>query len=107
MEDVIDYESPDLNYIYRQLKDRYELVLTNTFALNDGYTDDHPVLCGSNGKMKFHLYSDYGIPVFSVQNMERTAGTHGHPEGTMDALEYVAEFMEGRFEWELQPFSVK
>ena len=107
VKDVIHYESPNLNYIYRQLKNRYDLVLTNTLALNDGFADDRPVLCGNNGKMKFQLYSDNGLPVFNVKNMEGTAGTHDHPEGTMDAMEYVVDFMEGRDQWKLTPYLEK
>ena len=33
-------ENNDLEFIYEQLKDKYDLMLTNTFALDDGYTID-------------------------------------------------------------------
>ena len=36
----------DLKAIYEQLKDRYELVLTNTADLDEGFTADCPILVG-------------------------------------------------------------
>ena len=36
----------DLKEIYEQLKDRYELVLTNTAALDEGFAEDCPILIG-------------------------------------------------------------
>lgn len=106
VEDVID-DKLDLAYIRDALNDRYELTLTTTFALNDGYTDDHEVLCGSNGKAVFQLYDDYGMPVFSIHNAEDTAGTHFHPLDTADALECVEKFMEGKLRYELTPYPKK
>lgn len=51
-------ENHDLELIYNQLKDKYDLVLTNTFALNDGYEIDVPVLCGTSVLGSFQLYVD-------------------------------------------------
>ena len=103
-------ENNDLQIIYEQLKDKYDLVLTNTFALNDGYKIDVPVLCGESLLGSFQLYIDddwadghYEF-VFSVKFaapkkdgwfFPKRDGTHWHPQTKKQALEDVIAFMEG------------
>ena len=48
----------DLEFIYEQLKGKYDLLLTTTFALDEGYTIDVPVLCGSSVLGRFELYKE-------------------------------------------------
>ena len=51
-------EKHDLGSIHEQLKDKYDLLLTNTFALDDGYTIDVPVLRGVSALGRFDLYKE-------------------------------------------------
>lgn len=87
----------DLEIIHAQLKDEYHLVLTNTFALNDGYEIDVPVLCGESKSGKFHLYKeadDFDEYVFAV-DLPNDMYTHWHPQTKEQALKDVIAFMEG------------
>ena len=100
----------DLEFIYEQLKNKYDLLLTNTFALDNGYTIDVPVLCGESVLGKFELYVDDDFQdgsyefVFSVtfpapkkrsRLFPAEQGTHWHPQTKEQALEDVIAFMEG------------
>ena len=100
-----------LEFIYEQLQDKYDLVLTNTFALECGYSIDVPVLCGTSVLGNFHLYFDddfqdsrYYQFVFSVKFphpkkrvwfMPKEEGTHWHPQSVDEAINDVIAFMEG------------
>lgn len=87
----------DLERIYQQLSDRYDLLLTNTFALDAGYTIDVMVLCGKSAKGRFHLYKesdDSDMFVFSVEYPEGKGYTHWHPYGVEQAISDVISFME-------------
>lgn len=101
----LDWEGPDLDDIYARLKDRYPLTLTNSFSLNDGYTEDFKILRGSSEIGIFDLYNEGDMGVFSVQNHEGTAGTHVHPTKKEQAFRMVVDFMEGRLDFELTPFN--
>ena len=57
----------ELRFIYEKMKDKYDLVLTNTFALNDGYTIDVPVIRGFSLDRRFDLYKEEDLFVFSVE----------------------------------------
>ena len=100
----------DLEFIYEQLKNKYDLLLTNTFALDNGYTTDVPVLCGESVLGKFELYVDDDFQdgsyefVFSVTFpapkkrswfFSADTGTHWHPQTKEQALMDVIAFMEG------------
>ena len=97
----------DLDFIYEQLKNKYDLILTNTFALDSGYTIDVKVLCGESILGKFNLYKevdDWDEFVFSVEyatpRKERWSlipekYTHWHPQSRDQALNDVIAFMEG------------
>ena len=100
----------DLEFIYEQLKSKYDLLLTNTFALDAGYTIDVPVLCGESVLGKFELYVDDDFQdgsyefVFSVTFpapkkrswfFPADTGTHWHPQTKEQALEDVIAFMDG------------
>ena len=41
-----DLTIDDVLAVYAQLKDRYDLTLTNTLALDDGFTIDCPIITG-------------------------------------------------------------
>ena len=100
----------DLDIIYEQLKDRFDLTLTNTFALNDGYTIDVKVLCGTSSLGTFHLYKeceydDWDEFVFSVTfpkprlrllyPLVAEKHTHWHPQTIEEATNDVIAFMDG------------
>lgn len=91
----------DLKFIYEQLKDRYDLIVTNGFAINAGFTVDCQVLFGQSDAAKFWLYHDGELAVFETENLEGTAADHWHPEDTQEALQNVIAFMEGtcEFDW--------
>ena len=94
-------EKHDLGSIHEQLKDKYDLLLTNTFALDDSYTIDVPVLRGVSALGRFDLYKedeDQNEFVFSVEYAQPNAGekyTHWHPQTKEQAMRDVIAFMEG------------
>jgi hypothetical protein len=104
-------ENQDLDIIYVQLKDKYALLLTNTFALDDGYSIDVKVLCGKSKLGRFHLYKecpDDNQFVFSVElaNPKKMTShsacdkyTHWHPQSAEQAVKDVIAFMEGTHKW--------
>lgn len=90
--------------VFEQLKDRYDLVLTTTSALNEGFTVDCPIVVGKAHGQIISLYEDCGIFIMDVTDAAQTKGTHWHPEDKKEAADDIAEFMEGRSDYELQPF---
>ena len=87
----------DVEIIYNSLKNKYDLTLTNTAALNDGYTIDVPVIRGKTEKGRFDLYDDGDTFVFSIEYFDREGDdryTHGHPMSAYDAMEYIENFMK-------------
>ncbi len=97
----------DIEIIYERLKDKYNLVLTNSLALDDGYTWNVPIIVGESGSRRFHLYADkdtlepFGVEfVFSVEyekcgEPSEKCHTHGHPQDIEDAIDFVERFMAG------------
>lgn len=92
---MFDITTDDLMAVYDQLKDRYPLVLTNTFALDDGFEEDMPIICGEACGRKFWLYEHGGDFVFSAEIPGKDYHNHWHPEDVETAVEDVTEFMEG------------
>lgn len=90
--------------VYNQLKDRYPLVLTNTMALDEGFTIDCPILVGKAHGQIVELYSDGDMFVLDVMDAAQTKGTHWHPYDVEDAVEDISEFMEGKSDYQLTPF---
>ena len=43
----------DIELIYDKVKDKYNLTLTNSFALNEGFTWDVPVIYGESQQGRF------------------------------------------------------
>ena len=85
-----------IELIYNKLKNIYELKLTTTDKLDDGFTIDVPVIVGESKKGTFWLYQEEheeNIFVFSIRynNGERT---HTHPYMIDDAIQTIKEFME-------------
>ena len=101
----------DIEIIYAQLKDKYDLLLTNTFALDSGYTIDTKVLCGKSTFGKFNLYKendDWDEFVFTVEYavsrkprfyLPAEKYAHWHPQSREQALNDVVAFMDGTLEF--------
>lgn len=102
---MFDLTEADVKEVYRQLKDRYDLVLTNTLSVDDGFEMDCPILVGRAGDRVLWLYEYGGEFVLDVLNAEVTAGTHWHPQTVEMAVKDVAAFMEGRQDYPLIPFA--
>lgn len=101
---MFDLTAADVQKVYEQLKDRYELVLTSTSALDEGFTVDCPILVGKAHGQIVELYECGGEFVLDVMDAEHTKGTHWHPYAVEDAAHDIAKFMEGKSDYELSPF---
>ena len=103
----------DIELIYNKVKDKHNLTLTNSLALNEGFIWDIPVIYGEVEQRRFWLYANEDIPephgidfVFSVEyekqkrtwfrkrNVKRHA--HWHPQTIEQAIKDVDEFMLGK-----------
>ena len=102
---MFDLTVDDLRAVYEQLKDRYELVWTNTGALNEGFTVDCPIIVGKAHGQILELYECYGEFVMDVKDAAQTKGTHWHPLDVEDAVDDMIEFMEGKDDYKLSPFN--
>ena len=102
---MFDLTIEDVLAVYAQLKDRYDLTLTNTLALDDGFTIDCPIIAGQAHGQEIWLYEYDGLFVMDVMDAGRTMGTHWHPNNVEDAVQDLAEFMEGRSDYGLQCFN--
>lgn len=100
MIDVFDNTNNDVFDIYNALKDKYSLLMTNTLALDDGYTVDYPVLVAKAHGQAVRLYVDDGYFVFCVIDEAKDAETHLHPCDTQQALSFLVEFMDGRTDYD-------
>ena len=91
----------DLLAVYEQLKDKYDLILTDTGSVDDGFTIDCPIIVGKAHGHILWLYEDGGDFVLDVINEEHTKGTHWHPYNVERAVKAISEFMDGRSDYEL------
>ena len=94
----------DVLAVYQTLKDRYDLTLTNTTAVDDGFTIDCPIIVGNAHGQILWLYSDGDTFVLDVMNESKTHGTHWHPEDVEDAVRDLTAFMEGKSDYKLISF---
>ena len=94
----------DVLAVYQTLKDRYDLTLTNTTAVDDGFTIDCPIIVGNAHGQILWLYSDGDTFVLDVMNESKTRGTHWHPEDVEDAVRDLTAFMEGKSDYKLRAF---
>lgn len=103
---MFDYDitADDVIKVYEQLKDRYELILTSTSALDDGFTVDCPIIVGKSHGQIIYLYEYDGFFVLDVMDSKQTKGTHWHPIKVEDAVDDIAEFMEGKSDYTLSSF---
>lgn len=101
---MFDLTEEDVKAVYAQLKGRYDLSLTNTFAVDDGFEEDIPILVGRRKGYILWLYEDGGDFVLDVLNAEMTAGTHWHPNDVEQAVEDIADFFENEPKYKLHRF---
>ena len=94
----------DVIKVYNQLKGRYELVLTTTSALDEGFTVDCPIIVGKAHGQVIELYEYGGDFVLDVMDIEKTEGTHWHPNDVEEAINDIVEFMEGKSDYKMSPF---
>ena len=103
---LYNHTDDDLKVIYAQLKDRYALVLTNTAALDEGFSVDCPILVGKAHGQIMELYLDDAMFVMDVMDGAQTQGTHWHPNDVEQAVAYIVEFMEGKDDYPMYPFQM-
>ena len=94
----------DVLAVYEQLKNRYDLVLTTTSALDEGFSVDCPIIVGKAHGQIIELYEDGGDFIMDVMDAEQTKGTHWHPNDVKGAVKYIVEFMDGKSDYEMYPF---
>lgn len=86
--------SDNLKRIYSLLRDRYPLILTNTFAVDDGFTEDVPIIVGQNASAAFWLY-EYGDDlIFSYEVPGQPDHDHAHPQNVEETVQAVIDFMQ-------------
>ena len=99
-----DITVDDVVKVYEQLKDRYALILTTTSALDEGFTEDCPIIVGKSHGQIIELYEYGGEFVLDVLDSKHTQGTHWHPNNVERAIADIVEFMEGKSDYNLSPF---
>ena len=94
----------DVLAVYEILKDRYDLTLTNSAAVDDGFTIDCPIIVAKAHGLILWLYSDGDVFVLDVMDEGHTKGTHWHPDDVESAVEDIADFMNGTSDYRLTRF---
>ena len=103
---VFDSAYDDLIAVYDQLKDKYDLLLTTTDELNEGFTVNCPIIVGKAYGKIIELYDD-GIFVLDIMNAEQTMGTHWHPIDVEEAVKNIEDFMNGKSDYKMDMFIKK
>ena len=101
---LFSFTSEDVFAVYLKLKDKYPVFMTTTAELNAGFTVNCPILVGKAHGQKVWLYEYDGWFVLDVVDEPETMGTHWHPETIENAAADIAEFMNGKSDYKLQPF---
>ena len=99
---MFDITENDVKAVYEALKDSYDLTLTNTPSVDDGFEMDCAILVAKAHGRVLWLYEYGGDFVLDVLNPEMTAGTHWHPQTLEQAVVDVTEFMEGKLKYKLR-----
>ena len=101
---MFEITTSDVFAVYEQLKDKYSLEMMHTTAVDDGFEGDWPILVGKAHGQLIWLYEDGGDFVMDVLDEAKTMGTHWHPCDVESAKKYIAEFMDGKSDYEMYPF---
>ncbi len=99
---MLEITCQDVLTVYQQLKDKYDLVLTTTAELDDGFTIDVPIIVGKAHGQIIQLYAYEAMFVMDVLNIEQTMCTHWHPYDVDSAVKDIAEFMDGKSDYKLE-----
>jgi len=94
----------DVLSVYEQLKDRYDLILTTTSALDESFTVECPIIVGKAHDRIIELYEYDEDFVLNVMDAQKTKGTHWHPNDVEGAVDDIAAFMEGKADYKMYPF---
>ncbi len=99
----------DVLNVYNRLKNSYPLVLTTTSALNvesdAGFTIDCPIIVAKAHGQIIQLYEYDEMFVLDVMDEDHTKGTHWHPCTVEDAVRDIEDFMNGKSNYVLQPYT--
>lgn len=101
---MFDSTVDDVMAVYEQLKDRYDLVLTTTSALDEGFTIDCPIVVGKAHGQIIELYEDGGVFVLEVMDAAKTKDSHWHPNDVERAIDDIVKFMEGKSDYKMCHF---
>ena len=99
---MFDITEKDVLNVYQQLKDKYDLILTTTAELDDGFTIDVPIIVGKARGQIIQLYACESLCVIDVLNEEQTMCTHWHPDDIDSAVNNISEFMDGKSDYRLE-----
>ena len=99
---MLEITYQDVLTVYQQLKDKYDLVLTTTAELDDGFTIDVPIIVAKAHGQIIQLYACEDIFVMDVLNDAKTMCTHWHPYDVDMAVKDIAEFMDGKNDYPLE-----
>lgn len=94
----------DVFAVYKQLKDRYDLVMTTTFAADAGFEEDSPLLLANAHGLVLLLYAWGGDFVLDVMDADLKKGTHWHPFDVESAVKDIVQFMEAKPNYDLCRF---
>ena len=94
----------DVLAVYEISKARYNLTLTNSTAVDDGFTIDCPIIVAKAHGLTLWLYSDGDVFVLDVMDEGQRKGTHWHPDDVESAVDDIAEFMDGKSDYHLKRF---
>ena len=101
---IMEKTEQDVYNVYEQLKNKYDLVLTTTAKLNEGFIIDCPIIVGKAHDQIIELYECDGMFVMIVKDSEENEGTHWHPREINDAINDIVEFMNGKLDYRLHPY---
>lgn len=104
---MFDFTDNDVLEVYQQLKGKYDLVLTRTSLLDEGFTIDCPIIIGKAHGQIIELYACENMFIIDVLNDEQTMCTHWHPYSIDAAAEDIADFMNGKSDYPLERLSQK
>ncbi|MBR6768084.1 MAG: hypothetical protein IKM34_01180 [Clostridia bacterium] len=102
--DLFDISDNDVLTVYEQLKSRYDLVLTTTSELDEGFTIHSPIIVGKAHEQVIQLYVCDEMFILDVMDAEQSQGTHWHPHDIATAVKNIADFMDGKSDYPMYPF---
>lgn len=86
----------DLVQVYNCLYKQYPIRFTSTLQVDDGFTEDMPIIVGQHAGIAFWLYLYEGEFVFSYEVPGQTHHDHCHPLAVSEAVQRIISFMEAR-----------